>query len=63
MNDPSKIWRVRKDDLPLPVVIEGDGGACEVMELRPAGKRKLGASLVRAEAGMKEAVLRTRDHK
>ena len=37
--------KVRKSDLPLPVVIEDENGSFEVLSLEPAGKKRLGARL------------------
>jgi hypothetical protein len=40
----SDYLRVRKEDLPLPLIIE-DKGQVAILSLEPAGKKKLGARL------------------
>lgn len=52
-----RILRVRKDELPLPLVVE-DGREVRVFELAPAGKNKLGAYTRTATKLLMESVLR-----
>jgi hypothetical protein len=50
--------KVRKGELPLPVVVEDDHGEVVVLSLEPAGEKKLGARLGRVTEGVRETVLR-----
>lgn len=48
------VIRVLKSQLPLPVVIEDGCGNAEVLEMAPAGKKKLGAYLKDARENWKK---------
>lgn len=43
MGEKMRLIVVRKSQLPQPLIIEDDNGNYEIQELRPAGKRRLGA--------------------
>lgn len=49
---------LRKKDLPLPVVIEGDNGEVRVMEIAPAGRSKLGAFMRETNDSARDATLK-----
>lgn len=40
-----RFLRVKKRDLPIPLVVEDDNGEMVVLSLEPAGKEKLGARI------------------
>ena len=55
----TRYLHVRKKELPMPLVVEGEGGKVVVQSLEPAGYKKLGARLGRADDATVEAVKRS----
>jgi len=49
--------RIRKSDLPVPLVIEGEHGEVRVLEIAPAGEGKLGAFIRDAGHALRKLVL------
>jgi len=47
---------INSRDLPLPIILEGENGMCEVYTLSPAG-RKFGASLQKVMGSVRRLLL------
>ncbi len=53
-----RIVRVRKCDLPIPLVVDGERGQLAVLILEPAGAKKMGARLGAASRTIVDSVKR-----
>ena len=63
LNPSPQVVIVRKQDLPIPLIVEGEHGQKVVLSIEPAGKEKLGARIGEATQQMFErvnAILRRR---
>lgn len=52
-----RFLRVKKSELPLPLIVEDDDGKVVVQSLEPAGKEKLGARVGHAAVAVVTQVL------